>query len=75
MTHTFINPPATRPPPTLCSGTVRDNITFGKPYDADRMSRVIDACCLRDDLAGFANGDLEVIGERGVNLSGGYVPC
>jgi len=74
VTHTLINPPATRPTLTLCSGTVRDNITFGKPYDADRMSRVIDACCLRDDLAGFAHGDLEVIGERGVNLSGGYVP-
>ncbi|RYE84210.1 MAG: ATP-binding cassette domain-containing protein [Methanosarcinales archaeon] len=56
-----------------CRGTVRDNITFGLDFDEARYNAVVAACCLQRDLATFANGDQEVIGERGINLSGGYV--
>ncbi len=34
-------------------------------------NKVIDACCLRHDLSLLANGDMTMIGERGINLSGG----
>ncbi|XP_038662587.1 multidrug resistance-associated protein 9-like [Scyliorhinus canicula] len=52
-------------------GTVRENILFGKMYDEERYKKVLEACCLQQDLAIFPFGDLTEIGERGLNLSGG----
>lgn len=63
--------------PLLCSNswiqnaTFRDNITFGKPFDAVLYKKVVFACALEDDLALLPSGDLTEIGERGVTLSGG----
>ncbi|KAF9967220.1 hypothetical protein BGZ73_000657 [Actinomortierella ambigua] len=57
--------------PWIQNATVRDNILFGLPYDADRYSRVIRACQLERDMAALPHGDLTELGERGVNLSGG----
>lgn len=57
--------------PWIVSGTVRDNITMGLPFDAPLYAAVLDGCCLLPDIAGFPRGDLEHIGERGVSLSGG----
>ncbi|XP_077525585.1 ATP-binding cassette sub-family C member 2-like [Haemaphysalis longicornis] len=51
--------------------SVRDNILFGKQLDVHRYNRVLAACCLHKDLAGFPAGDLTEIGERGTTLSGG----
>ena len=51
--------------------SVRDNITFGKPFDQSRYNAVIEACSLSTDFAILSNGDLTEIGEQGVNLSGG----
>ncbi|XP_063223005.1 ATP-binding cassette sub-family C member 3-like [Bacillus rossius redtenbacheri] len=51
--------------------TLRDNITFGTPFDHARYQRVIDACALRSDLAILPGGDQIEIGEKGINLSGG----
>ena len=53
------------------SGTVRENITFGAPWDAQRYERVLTACALEDDLKGLPAGDASELGERGLNLSGG----
>jgi ATP-binding cassette subfamily C (CFTR/MRP) protein 1 len=36
--------------------------------------KVIDACALRPDLAIFAEGDATQVGEKGVSLSGGFLP-
>lgn len=55
----------------ILSTTVRENILFGSEYDADRYEKVLDACCLRQDLAQWLAGDLTEIGERGVTCSGG----
>jgi len=62
--------------PWIFNGTVRQNVLgYGSPpllpsrtqfYDA-----VLDAACLRPDLADLTAGDGAEIGERGVNLSGG----
>ncbi|KAJ3196394.1 hypothetical protein HK101_009105 [Irineochytrium annulatum] len=55
----------------LQNATIRDNITFGEPYDPIRYDRVIRACALVKDLATLEAGDLTEIGEKGINLSGG----
>lgn len=57
--------------PVIFPGLVRDNILFGQPYDPEFYEKVIECCCLRDDLNSFPNGDLSEIGEKGINLSGG----
>jgi len=51
--------------------SLRDNICFGQPFDAEKMARVVDACCLRDDVARLPAGLDTEIGENGTTLSGG----
>lgn len=55
----------------LLNNLLRHNITFGKPFDADKYQRVISACELAPDIKTFKAGDLTEIGENGINLSGG----
>jgi len=57
--------------PWTALGTVRDNILFGKPFDAAYYRKVIHACALEPDLKLMPDGDKTWIGERGGNLSGG----
>ena len=57
--------------PWIFAGTVRENILFGKEMDRDRYNMAINSCELETDIARFPYGDLTVIGERGVMLSGG----
>ncbi|KAG1709639.1 hypothetical protein DVH05_020295 [Phytophthora capsici] len=51
--------------------TVRDNILFGEPFDAERYELVLEASELVMDLHALPHGDRTEIGERGINLSGG----
>ncbi|CAF1469541.1 unnamed protein product [Adineta ricciae] len=52
--------------------TLRANILFGKPFDERRYSNVLQGCCLDVDLSLLGPcGDLIIIGEKGINLSGG----
>uniref|UniRef100_R7W817 ABC transporter C family member 8 n=1 Tax=Aegilops tauschii TaxID=37682 RepID=R7W817_AEGTA len=53
------------------SGTVRDNILFGKPYDKALYEKAIRFCALDKDIESSNHGDLTEIGQRGLNLSGG----
>ncbi|OWF39710.1 multidrug resistance-associated protein 5-like [Mizuhopecten yessoensis] len=55
----------------IFNGTLKDNIVFGQPYDADWYKQVIYACGLEPDLDLLANGDETEIGEKGINISGG----
>jgi len=57
--------------PFILSGTLRENILFLSDFDSERYEACLDACALRDDLEILPDGDQTVIGERGVNLSGG----
>ena len=57
--------------PWIFSGTVRDNILFGEPFDPNRYQETLEACDLVKDLQRFPDGDLTVVGERGTVLSGG----
>ena len=57
--------------PWVFSGTIRDNILFGEPFDPNRYQKALEACDLAKDLQRFPDGDLTVVGERGTVLSGG----
>jgi len=57
--------------PWIISGTIRENILFGKEMDEEMYIKVIRACCLDVDLSNMAAGDETEIGERGISLSGG----
>lgn len=57
--------------PWLESMSIRDNILFCRERDDRRYKQVLDACCLIPDLENFKAGDLSLIGENGVGLSGG----
>jgi ATP-binding cassette subfamily C (CFTR/MRP) protein 4 len=50
---------------------MRESILFGLPYDSERYNAVIEACALDKDIESLPNGDLTIVGERGVTLSGG----
>ncbi|KAF5570908.1 ABC transporter [Fusarium phyllophilum] len=53
------------------NASVRDNITFGKPFNQNLYSDVVQACALLPDFELLPHGDMTEIGERGVTLSGG----
>jgi ABC-type multidrug transport system fused ATPase/permease subunit len=56
----------------IFADTIRANILIGKQFDQQRYLNVLRACCLDVDLKVFGEaGDLTMIGEKGVNLSGG----
>ncbi len=56
----------------LFSGTILENIRFGRP-DAQEAEARAQACIARldDDIESFHDGYATVIGERGITLSGG----
>lgn len=51
--------------------TIRENILFGKKYDPEFYSKIIDSCELTHDFQLLSNGDQTVIGSHGSTLSGG----
>ncbi|KAJ1729748.1 hypothetical protein LPJ61_003376 [Coemansia biformis] len=57
--------------PWIMNDTMRANVLFGREYDAELFAKIIHACALTDDIARWPNADLTVIGERGINISGG----
>lgn len=57
--------------PFIFSGSVKENILFGKPYDEQRFALAVQASQLTSDLEILGNGANTQIGERGINISGG----
>jgi ABC-type multidrug transport system fused ATPase/permease subunit len=55
----------------ITNQTLRNNILFGEEFDQKRYNEVIDVCGLEQDVEGFEDRDQIMIGERGINLSGG----
>ncbi|CAH1257942.1 ABCC4 [Branchiostoma lanceolatum] len=53
------------------SSTVRQNIVFGLPFEHLKYWKIIDCCGLSKDLEAMPNGDLTLVGDRGITLSGG----
>ncbi|CAH0481730.1 unnamed protein product [Peronospora belbahrii] len=57
--------------PFIQNATVRDNITFGLEFDAEKYKEALRVSSLKKDLRILTAGDLTEIGEKGINLSGG----
>jgi ATP-binding cassette, subfamily C (CFTR/MRP), member 1 len=55
----------------IFSASVRENILFGRPFEAKRYAAVLRASCMEKDLESFSEGDLTILSEGGSNLSGG----
>lgn len=50
---------------------MRANILFGEEYNEQWYDKVVEACALVHDFKQWEHGDLMLVGERGVALSGG----
>ncbi|KAK0746383.1 P-loop containing nucleoside triphosphate hydrolase protein [Schizothecium vesticola] len=57
--------------PWIENASIKDNILFGLPYDAERYTKTVDVCALRKDVAMLTDGENTEIGMNGINLSGG----
>lgn len=57
--------------PWIMNDTMRANILFGREFDKDYYWKVVHACALLEDIELWPSGDMTVIGERGINISGG----
>jgi ATP-binding cassette, subfamily C (CFTR/MRP), member 4 len=57
--------------PWIFTSSLKQNILFGKPFDRTKFDKITKACCLDVDLNSFPDGENTIIGEKGVNLSGG----
>ena len=57
--------------PWIVNARLKDNVTFGRPFDQGRWEAAVDACCLSQDLEVLPGGEDTEIGEKGINLSGG----
>jgi ATP-binding cassette subfamily C (CFTR/MRP) protein 4 len=55
----------------IMDGTVRENITFGLEFKEEWYNEVVNACGLLQDFSQFHNGDQTIVGDRGVQCSGG----
>ena len=55
----------------IMSNTIRHNILFGREMDEVWYEKVVKCCALESDMQLMPHGDLTIIGDRGVNLSGG----
>ncbi|XP_008222083.1 PREDICTED: putative ABC transporter C family member 15 [Prunus mume] len=53
------------------TGTIRENVLFGKEMNSGCYEDVLEICALDHDVNTWADGDLTVVGERGMTLSGG----
>ncbi|XP_023229457.1 multidrug resistance-associated protein 4-like [Centruroides sculpturatus] len=51
--------------------TIRENILFGEEYQEDKYRKILYITALEKDISLFPKGDLTIVGERGVIMSGG----
>lgn len=57
--------------PWIMDGSARENIIMGLRFDLEWYNLVVNACCLESDFRGFREGDETIVGDRGVQMSGG----
>eukprot|EP00980_Cylindrotheca_fusiformis_P019849 scaffold6966_cov112-Cylindrotheca_fusiformis.AAC.27 len=62
--------------PWIMNGSIRENIIMGRQSSSSSSPKewyetVLEACGLTFDLSSMANGDETIVGDRGIQLSGG----
>ena len=57
--------------PFIFSASIRDNVCFGLDFDQTRFDIALRKSQLYKDMGQFVQRENTVIGERGVNISGG----
>ena len=57
--------------PFLQNDTIKNNILFYNEYNEFMYYKAIELCELDDDFKSFELGDMTIIGDRGITLSGG----
>ncbi|KAJ2274017.1 hypothetical protein EV176_003131, partial [Coemansia sp. RSA 451] len=57
--------------PWMMTGSVRDNITFGLPYETEWFHAVLSVCALELDISRWVLGEHTAVGANGMALSGG----
>jgi ATP-binding cassette subfamily C (CFTR/MRP) protein 4 len=57
--------------PWIIGASVRENIILQNPFDLERFDQVINACGLSDDINRMKDKAETLLGERGINVSGG----
>ncbi|CAH1780700.1 unnamed protein product [Owenia fusiformis] len=57
--------------PWVFSASLRQNIIFGRKFEATRYNKILKMTALSKDISMLSEGDLTLVGERGVSLSGG----
>ncbi|XP_058809479.1 ATP-binding cassette sub-family C member 4-like isoform X2 [Phymastichus coffea] len=57
--------------PWIFASSLRQNILFGETFDQQHYERVIEVCQLKQDIEALPQGDATLLGEKGINLSGG----
>jgi ATP-binding cassette, subfamily C (CFTR/MRP), member 4 len=55
----------------IFEGSIKNNIIFTNNFDDKRYKAVVHACALERDFELFPHGDETIVGDRGMNLSGG----
>ncbi|XP_023235793.1 multidrug resistance-associated protein 4-like isoform X3 [Centruroides sculpturatus] len=53
------------------NATIKENILFGEEYQEDKYKEILHITALEKDISLFPKGDLTIVGERGVIMSGG----
>ncbi|XP_023217340.1 multidrug resistance-associated protein 4-like [Centruroides sculpturatus] len=57
--------------PWVFNATIKENILFEEKYEDEKYRKILHITALEKDISLFPKGDLTVVGERGVIMSGG----
>ncbi|XP_076231417.1 putative multidrug resistance-associated protein lethal(2)03659 isoform X2 [Calliopsis andreniformis] len=57
--------------PWIFASSIKQNILFGQPMNKARYDEVLRVCQLQRDIDSMPHHDKTMVGERGINLSGG----
>jgi len=57
--------------PWVFTASIKQNIIFGHPYDKTKFDKIVEVCSLKKDLELLSFGMNTLVGEKGINLSGG----
>lgn len=55
----------------MFAGTIKDNITFGMPFDKSKLDEVIVNSCLLPEISALPYGVNTAVGDGGLSLSAG----